>query len=144
LPSQRIRALVLGRVALDRPEDRQRALGPVRADQREGGRFDLVHPPVEAADAEAAVGGAGGAQRPDHRQVVVGDDLAVGVARPEHPVPFVAPDMADLVEALAEQGPGGLVVEDQQPTLVDQEGRRRESRHQVPGKDQLKRLLRHR
>ncbi len=43
---------------------------------------------------------------------------------------------------LAEQERGGIVVEDEHPPRVEQEGRRRERRHQVAREDQLEGLLR--
>ena len=119
------------------------ALRPVRGEDREGRAFDLVDLAVEGADAEAGVGGTAAAHRAHHRQLLVGDRLAGLVVGAEEAAPLARPDVPDLVEALAEQPPRRLVVEDEQAALVDQEGRGREGRHQVPGKDQLERLLRH-
>ena len=92
---------------------------------------------------EVGVGGAPVAHRGDQRQLVVGDRLAVLVEGAEQRAPLLGPDRAELLEALAEQDPRGLVVEDEEAALVDQEGRGRERRHQVAGEDQLKWLLRH-
>ena len=112
-----------GKSVLDRPEDRDAALRAVRGEDREGRAFDRVDLAVEGADAEGRVGGTSGADRAHHRQLVVGDRLAGLVVGAEEAAPLARADVADLVEALAEQRPGGLVVEDEQAALVDQEGR---------------------
>ena len=122
-------------------EDGDRPVGAVGREDREGGDLDGVEVAVGRADLEGRVGGTVVADRDDQRQLVVGDRVAVGVERPEHRPPLVGADHAEFLEAFAEQRPGSLVVEDEQPALVDQEGRRRERRHQVAGEDQLERLL---
>ncbi len=100
---------------------------------------------VDGADLEVGVGGAAVADRDDERQLVVGDRLAVLVEGTEERAPLVGPDRAELLEALAQQHSGGLVVEDEDAALVDQECRRRERGHQVASEDQLEGLLlRHR
>ena len=79
----------------------------------------------------------------DEGQLLVGDRLAVGVKRAEDRPPLLRPDRAQLLEALSEQPSSRLVVKDEQPALVDQEGRRRKRGHEVAGEDQLDRLLAH-
>ena len=98
---------------------------------------------VGGADREVRVGGAAVADRLDERQLLVGDRLAIVVKRPEDRAPLLRPDRAELLEALPEQPPGRLVVEDEQAALVNQEGRRRKRGHEVAGEDQLDRLLAH-
>ncbi len=98
---------------------------------------------VGGADRHLGVGGAAVADRRDQRQLVVGDRLAALVEGAEQRAPLLRADRPQLLEAFAEQHPGGLVVEDEEAALVDQEGRRRERRHQVAGEDQLQGPLRH-
>src|SRR5665811_957679 len=123
------------------PEDGDRAARAVRRLDREGRSLDLVAGAVGRADLELGVGGAVVAHCGDQRQLVVGDRLAALVEGAEEGAPLLWADRAQFFPGLAEQDPGGLVVKDEDAALVDQEGRCRQSRHQVAGKNQLKWLL---
>src|SRR4051812_14791063 len=92
----------------------------------EGRGLDFMTNAVGGLDLEVGVGRVPVADRRDQRQLVVGDRLAALVERPEDRAPLVGADGSQLLVAFAEQRPGGLVVEDEDAALVDQERRRRE------------------
>jgi hypothetical protein len=114
------------------------------AEQREGRDLYLVIASIEAVHADPSMDRSSLAQRDDERCLVVRNSVVVRVAEREDLASLLERQLANIVEALAQEPLCGLVEKEQVAVLVGEEHRDGEAVGELPHQDQAYVALRHR